>query len=107
MPILAMHAEDIKAAIRKAGSTQAAVARALSVSRMAVGHVVAANSKSRRIALAIAKATGIPVATLWPGKYPDLEKLDAFARGRAAIAKQVEADRAAHAAKTTSKRRSA
>lgn len=90
MPILAMHAEDIKAAIRKAGSTQASIARALDVSRMAVGHVVSANSKSRRIATAVSQVVGIPIAELWPGKYPDLEK---FARGRAAIAKQLDAER--------------
>lgn len=68
-----MHAEDIKAAIRKAGCTQAEIARALKVSRMAVGHVVANHGKSRRIAQRIATVTGIPVAKLWPGKYPDLE----------------------------------
>jgi Ner family transcriptional regulator len=99
VPILAMHAEDIKAAVRKAGSTQASIARALGVSRMAVCHVVAGNSSSARIAKRISEIAGVPVSQLWPGKYPRLEKLDLMARTRAAIAKQLDTERAAHAAK--------
>lgn len=66
--------------------------------------VVKGQSASRTIALAVASAAGIPVAELWPGKYPDLEKLDLMTRGRALIAKQVEAERAAYAAKASSKK---
>jgi lambda repressor-like predicted transcriptional regulator len=104
-----MHPEDIKASVRKNGHTLSRIAQSVSrtgVTKGAVSRVVHGSVKSRAIALAISKATGLPVSTLWPGKYPDLEKLDLMARGRAAIAKQIEADRAAHAAKT-SKRRAA
>jgi lambda repressor-like predicted transcriptional regulator len=100
-----MHPADITAALKKRGSSQSAVARSVcgrsghAVTPGAVHLVVKGQSASRTIALGIAKATGIPVAQLWPGKYPDLEKLDATSRARAVVAKQVGAERAAHAAK--------
>lgn len=96
-----MHPADITAALKKRGSSQSAVARSVrgrsgnAVTPGAVHLVVKGQSTSRTIALGIAKAAGIPVGELWPGKYPDLEKLDAIVRARAAVAKQVEADRAA------------
>ena len=67
-----MHAEDIKAAIRKNGVTPAQIARDHNVSKMAVSHVMHGNSKSARLALAIAKAARLPVSQIWPGKYPQL-----------------------------------
>lgn len=66
-----MHPEDIKAAIRKRGSTQAAIARTEEVSQMAVSAVITGRSKSARIARRIALVTGLSVHTLWPGKYSD------------------------------------
>lgn len=77
-----MHPADIKAALEKQGATQIAIARSLrglngqSISRMAVAHVIKGTSKSARIARRISEVTGIPVGQLWPGKYPDIEKLD-------------------------------
>jgi lambda repressor-like predicted transcriptional regulator len=70
--MITMHHEDIKAAIRKKGSSQAAIARELDVSPMGVNHVVQGGT-SKRIARHISLVTGIPVASLWPGKYPELE----------------------------------
>lgn len=70
-----MHPEDIKAAIRKKSSSQAAISRKLGVSGMAVNHVVTGRQKSERIARLICEITGLPASQLWPGKYPGLELL--------------------------------
>jgi Ner family transcriptional regulator len=104
-----MHPADIKAAIEKAGSSQSSIAKNAGVTKGAVSRVVYGQVISARIASEVSKATGVPVRDLWPAKYPYLEKLDVLARSRAVIAKQVEAERAAHAAgkTTTSKRRAA
>lgn len=64
-----MHPADIRAALIKAGSNQAGIARQLGVSHNAVSLVVHGSTKSARIARAIAKATGISIHTLWPGRY--------------------------------------
>ncbi len=84
-----MHPEDIKAAIRKRGHTLASVAASLrarsqdaSVTRGAVTRVVQGEVKSRRIAQEIARITGCPVRELWPGKYPELEELEALRAAR-------------------------
>jgi lambda repressor-like predicted transcriptional regulator len=108
-----MHPADIKAAIEKAGSSQADIARSVpsrggnAISRTAVFMVLRGISKSRTVALRISKVTGIPVGQLWPGKYPDLEKLDAITRAKPSVAKHIDSDRAAHAAKTTTTKRRA
>ncbi|MEW6707407.1 MAG: helix-turn-helix domain-containing protein [Pseudomonadota bacterium] len=84
-----MHPEDIKAAIRKQGHTLASVAASLRarfhdapVTRGAVTRVVQGELKSRRIAQEIARITGRTVRELWPGKYPELEELEALRRAR-------------------------
>lgn len=64
-----MHPEDIKAVLRKRGTTQADLARALGVSKTTVGYVIAGKTLSRRVAEAVAAAAGQPLARLWPGKY--------------------------------------
>jgi lambda repressor-like predicted transcriptional regulator len=66
-----MHPEDIKAALKKKGSSQVKVARTLKLSRSAVAHVIEGRSKSRRIADEISRVTGIPIDELWPGKYDE------------------------------------
>lgn len=92
-----MHPADIKAALEKAGSTQVDIARSLRgrerqhLSGAAVNQVITGHSKSRRIAGAISKLTGIPVATLWPGKYPDLELMQRSAALRQAGAGNLSA----------------
>lgn len=74
-----MHPADIKAALEKVGSNQSQVARSIfnrhgrPLTSAAVHHVIKGRSISRRIALQISAVTGIPVAELWPGKYPELE----------------------------------
>jgi lambda repressor-like predicted transcriptional regulator len=75
-----MHPEQIKAAIRMKGTTQAVVAEKLEVSRSTVSHVVNGHGTSARIKAHIAKVTGLPVSTLWPAKKslrrakPELDK---------------------------------
>lgn len=64
-----MHPADITAALKKAGSSQTAVARSLGVSQAAVWYVINGKKKSARIARRVARTTGIPLALLWPGRY--------------------------------------
>lgn len=64
-----MHPEDIKAALRKAGITPAAISREFCISDMAVSHVIAGRHKSRRIAQRISQVIGQPIDAIWPGKY--------------------------------------
>ncbi len=74
-----MHPADISAALRKAGSSQAQVARSLTgadgrcISHGAVHLVLTGRMASARIALRISELTGLPVGELWPGKYPLIE----------------------------------
>jgi lambda repressor-like predicted transcriptional regulator len=71
-----MHPADIKAAIEKAGITQAELARTMkgrSVSAGAVWAVINGQSKSAEIAQHIARTLGKAVHDLWPGKYPQLQ----------------------------------
>ena len=73
-----MHPADINAALRKAGSSQAKVARSFAadggkaVTHAAVHMVVSGRGVSSRIARRISEVTRIPVARLWPGRYPTL-----------------------------------
>lgn len=69
-----MHPADIKAALQKSGSNQTRIADQLHISYNAVSNVIYGRMKSRRVALAVSGATGIPVEKLWPGKY-DSQKL--------------------------------
>jgi lambda repressor-like predicted transcriptional regulator len=68
-----MNRYDIYSSIRKAGYTQAEIARRLRLPPSVVGDVVADRRRSRSVALEISSVTKIPVARLWPGRYPDLE----------------------------------
>jgi len=60
---------DIQFLIRRAGKTQAALARELAVSKTTVTTVIQGKSRSRRVAQAIADLTGRTVDELWPGAY--------------------------------------
>jgi len=64
-----MNPHDIAAALRKKGSSQRAIATACEVSVSTVSHVVHGRGKSRKVAEAISKVTGIPVQRLWPTSY--------------------------------------
>lgn len=77
-----MHPADIKAALEKAGSSQADVGRSLvsrsgePISHAAVHLVIEGKSRSMRIAKRIAQVTGLSVSTLWPGAYPHIEQAE-------------------------------
>lgn len=81
-----MHSADINAALQKRGSSQADVARSVIgrtgafVTPAAVHLVIRGLSKSAAIAARISEVTGIPVKTLWPGKYPELEQAQSRTR---------------------------
>lgn len=64
------HPEDIKAAIRKSGTTIAALARASRLNPAALGQALTVpRSRGERI---ISRALGIPAAVIWPSRYhPD------------------------------------
>ncbi|HOW46651.1 MAG TPA: helix-turn-helix domain-containing protein [Rubrivivax sp.] len=86
-----MHPADINAALRKAGSSQAAVARSLAADGRPVSHgavhlVVSGRGTSARIARRISEITGTPVSRLWPHRYLDLQAEQAAAREAARIA---------------------
>lgn len=63
-----MHAEDIKAALRKRGSSLTVIANQLRVSPSAVCHALH-RPCSRRIEAALAKAIAKPPEELWPERY--------------------------------------
>jgi len=67
--VAAMHKEDIKAHIRKAHSSSAAIAWKLHLHPSTVAKVIDGKTKSRRVADEIARVTGLPLAQLWPGHY--------------------------------------
>jgi len=64
-----MHPADINAALIKSGTRPAHIAEKLGVSNVCVSHVIYGRTTSRRIAEAIAKASGFSLQQLWPGRY--------------------------------------
>lgn len=71
-----MHFEDIKAEIRKAGSSPAKIARQFEVKPATISLVLRGHSVSARIAKEISRITQRRVSELWPGKYPQLAMLE-------------------------------
>lgn len=65
-----MHPEDIKAALRKNGSSQTDVARRMQVTQPTVFLVIHGKATSKRVAKKISEITGYPLHFLWPDKYP-------------------------------------
>ena len=61
-----MNPHDIKALLGKKGVKQTQLAAALKVSQQMVSAVILSTSNSRRVQLAIARATGLPASDLWP-----------------------------------------
>lgn len=61
-----MHPEMIKAHIRMCGTTPAAIADELGVTRTAVASVIELKMKSARIRAHIAQLLGKPEAVIWP-----------------------------------------
>ena len=64
-----MHHEDIKAAMRKQGITQADLARHLKVTEQAISNVLRGSVTSERIASAVSKLINRPVNEIWPERY--------------------------------------
>lgn len=77
-----MHPADIRAAITKAGTTQAAIAQQLHVSAGAVWNVVNGKGRSDSIAQHIADLVQIPTAALWPSVYTSGEQLGLWSTGK-------------------------
>ena len=71
MRLSAMHHEDIKASIRKADTSPAAIARDLRVSKTTVSLVIRGRTKSTRIARRICELSGLDPEAAWPGRYPE------------------------------------
>jgi lambda repressor-like predicted transcriptional regulator len=64
-----MHPADIKAALKKAGATAAAIARERGVSQPTVSEVILGNRRSAPTELRVAEITGLPLSHLWPQWY--------------------------------------
>ncbi|WP_423458016.1 helix-turn-helix domain-containing protein [Ottowia sp. VDI28] len=64
-----MHPEQIKAEIRMRGTTPAAIADSLHLSRQTVSNVIHSRVTSRKVANAISAIIGKPVGRIWPGHY--------------------------------------
>lgn len=64
-----MHPELIKANIVMKGSSIKEIGKSVGVSGTCVSHVVHGRGVSTPVALRISEVTGIPMTTLFPGKY--------------------------------------
>ena len=62
---------EITYRLRRAGSSQAAIARDLGVTRGAVNNTIAQARTSRRIATAIAAKLSLSLNDIWPGRYAE------------------------------------
>jgi len=76
-----MHPEQIKAEIRMKGTTPAAIADDLHLSRMTVSNVIHGRITSRRVADAISSVIKKPVHSLWPGRYETVVRVGLKRRG--------------------------
>jgi lambda repressor-like predicted transcriptional regulator len=67
-----MHPEDIRAELRKKGSNQSKLGRSLKppVTRSTVAKVINGQTKSRRIAEAVARIIEKTIDEVFPGQYP-------------------------------------
>lgn len=63
-----MHPEEIKAALRMAGWTQAALADELNVARSSIAQTIAGHIRSSRIQARIAEILKRPVSRIWPNQ---------------------------------------
>jgi lambda repressor-like predicted transcriptional regulator len=70
-----LHPADINAALIKSGTNQTIIAEGLGISHVSVSHVIYGRSTSLRVANAIAKATGLTIQQLWPGRYLPRRKM--------------------------------
>ncbi|MDR0441575.1 MAG: helix-turn-helix domain-containing protein [Candidatus Accumulibacter sp.] len=63
-----MHPEEIKAALRMRGYTQARLAEKLYVNPSTVSQIIAGYGKSARLQKAIARIIGKTVSEIWPNQ---------------------------------------
>ena len=63
-----MHPEDIKAALRKRGSSLAAVARTLGVTTSCAAMVIWPGKRSRRVEAEIARVLEMDPLEIWPNR---------------------------------------
>lgn len=63
-----MHPEEIKAAMRMKGFTQAVIADELEVAQSSVAQTIAGRIRSSRIQQRIAQIIGREVAEIWPNQ---------------------------------------
>lgn len=68
-----MHPEDIKAELKKKGSSLAAIAKELDLAASTVSHVIQ-GARSRRVEKRIAQVLGLPLTAVWPARYGRLKK---------------------------------
>lgn len=61
------HPEDLKATIRKRGSSVAEIARRIGMTPQALGRVL--DRPGQQGERAIAKFLGVPAQTIWPSRY--------------------------------------
>ena len=67
-----MHPEDVKAALRKRGTSLAQIARDLNIDRSTVSSVLKGVGRSRRVENAIAQGLGKPLAVVFPERYSSI-----------------------------------
>ena len=78
-----MHAEEIKAALRMKGVTQARLADRLGVARATVSMVISGASRSGRIQQAVADVLGLPQNEIWPDRVRIRRTREQISRDRA------------------------
>lgn len=69
-----MHPEEIKAAMRIAGTTPAMLATNLDVSKATVSTVIHGRNESARVKASIAQLIGKPVSLIWPDARKSLQR---------------------------------
>jgi lambda repressor-like predicted transcriptional regulator len=70
-----MHPEEIKAAMRIAGTSPAMLASELGISSTTVSTVIHGRAESARVKTSIAKIISKPVSTIWPSSNrPNLQR---------------------------------
>lgn len=69
-----MEPELIKAAIRMAGTTPAAIADELGLGRSTISHVIHGRGTSMRVQKRIAEIIGKPVSDIWPPRKMGLHR---------------------------------
>lgn len=78
-----MHAEEIKAALRMKGVTQARLVDRLGVARATVSMVISGASRSGRIQQAVADVLELPQNEIWPDRVRVRRTQEQISRDRA------------------------